>query len=428
VRRFLRHEYTERLLGALPGLTAAQKGQIFVKEAPYLRSIWLDDPTGCPWADSIDELMAKGAAKSGPAAEVFEALQAEVMPTDEAVMIYTSGTTSLPKAVVHAQRSIAEHSKVLADHFLIKETDRMMPLLPLFWVGGLTIALELMLHGGTLIYGGNPATEAVVENIIKFRANRINTWGPQLGRLRQAASERGIDINTIGGLAPQFGPDGQPIPVEFTANMLGMTESFGPHSSEPMNTVLPPHRKGSSGRATNDYERRVADPETGEILPPGQKGELQLRSGGLMKGYYKVDPRQLFTRDGFYPTGDLVRIEEDGHLYFEGRRGDMLKTAGANVSRLEVEAALRTIPEVGLPIVVGLPDAEAGQIVVAAVVPAEGAAPTEEALRDALREKLSNYKIPKHIVVIAHEDVQWTPSNKVRLADMEKLLAKRLGR
>ena len=146
-----------------------------------------------------------------------------------------------------------------------------------------------------------------------------------------------------------------------------------------------------------------------------------------MKGFYKVDPREVFTPDGFYPTNDLARIEADGHLFFEGRRGDMLKTAGANVSRLEVEAALRTLPEVEQPIVVGLPDPEAGQLVVAAVVPRGGSKPTEASLKTALREKLSSYKIPRRIILISADEVEWTPSNKVKLAEMARLISSRIA-
>jgi acyl-CoA synthetase (AMP-forming)/AMP-acid ligase II len=105
-----------------------------------------------------------------------------------------------------------------------------------------------------------------------------------------------------------------------------------------------------------------------------------------------------------------------------------LKSSGANVSRLEVEAALRTLPDVALPIVVGLPDADVGQLVVAAVVPAEGSAPTEASLQAALRERLSSYKVPRRILVISPEEVLWTPSNKVKLAEMAQMIATRLGR
>jgi acyl-CoA synthetase (AMP-forming)/AMP-acid ligase II len=426
VRRFLRHEYAKRMSAALPGL-ANSRGQLRLTNAPFLRSIWLDDATGADWAGSLAALLGRAAAPDAPDAGLLAAMENEVVPSDDAVIIYTSGSTSLPKAVLHTQRSVAHHPQILGEHFCIKATDRMMPLLPLFWIGGLAMALEVLQAGATLLYPESPALDTVCDSLITLRANRVNTWGPQLARLRAAVAARGIDVESIGGLAQLREPNGKPIPPERAANMLGMTESFGPHSSEPLDTVLPAHRAGSSGRATSDYERRVVDPASGEVLGPGRSGELQLRGGGLMKGFYKVDPRQVFTPDGFYPTGDIVRIEEDGHLFFEGRRGDMLKTAGANVSRLEVEAALRALPEVALPIVVGLPDAEIGQLVVAAVVPAEGSAPTEASLQAALRERLSSYKVPRRILVIAPDEVLWTPSNKIRLADMAQLIATRLA-
>jgi acyl-CoA synthetase (AMP-forming)/AMP-acid ligase II len=427
VRRFLRHDYAERMAAALPGL-AESRDQLYLPQAPFLRSIWLDDAAGADWAGSHEALLARASTRDAPDAALLAAIETEVTPSDDAVIIYTSGSTSLPKAVLHTQRSVAHHPQVLAEHFRIKASDRMMPLLPLFWVGGLTMALEVLQAGATLVYPESPALDAVCDSIVRLRVNRINTWGPQLAGLRAAVAAREVDVESIGGLAQLREPDGTPIPPDRAANMLGMTESFGPHSSEPLDTVLPEHRRGSSGRATSDYERRVVDPTTGEMLGPGRSGELQLRRGGLMRGFYKIDPGHVFTHDGFYPTGDIVRIEEDGHLFFEGRRGDTLKTSGANVSRLEVEAALRTLPEVALPIVVGLPDAEVGQLVVAAVVPTEGSAPTEASLQAALRERLSSYKVPRRILVISPDEVLWTPSNKVKLAEMAKMIATRLGR
>ena len=227
-----------------------------------------------------------------------------------------------------------------------------------------SMALEVLQAGGTLLYPESPALDTVCDSIVEAARQPNQYVGARnlpgcAPRLRLA----GIDVEGVEQVyAPPARAQRQPDPARSgAANMLGMTESFGRHSSEPLDTVLPAHRAGSSGRATSDYERRVVDPATGEVLGPGRSGELQLRGGGLMKGYYKVDPRQVFTADGFYPTGDIVRIEEDGHLFFQERRGDTLKTSGTNVSRLEVEAALRALPEVALPIVVGLPDAEIGQ-------------------------------------------------------------------
>ena len=363
-RQFLRHDYAARLKAALPGLADAKAGKLHIRQAPYLRSIWLDDTEGLSWAGSHDGLMALGSGNDA----LIQEMESEVVPSDDAVIIYTSGSTSLPKAVLHAHRNVAVQAQVLAEQFLLTAESRMMPLLPLFWVGGLIMALEVLQAGGTLIFPEDRSDEAVLDALQRFRANRINSWGPQLGKLREVAIAAGIDVDGIVGLGPWRDAKGDLIPPGRSANMLGMTESMGPHSSEPIDAVLPEDCAGACGRAIGGAARRVVDLETGEVLPPGKSGELQLRGGALMKGFYKVDPREVFTPDGFYSTHDIVRIDANGYLYFEARRGDMLKTSGANVSRLEVQAALASLPEVELPIVIGLTDTELGQKIVAAVV------------------------------------------------------------
>lgn len=426
-RRFLRHDYARKLAAGLPGLADGKAEALRLPGAPYLRSIWLDDPDGLGWARSIDDLNARADAPDAPDATLLAEIEKEVVPSDDAVIIYTSGSTSLPKAVVHSQRSLATHTRVLAEQFVMDDRTRVMSLLPLFWIGGLTGAIEVLSVGGSLVYPDSPETEAALDTIQRFGVNQVNNWGPQHGRLREAAVARGIDVERINGYAPPRDKLGTIIPPHRRATLLGMTESLGPHSCEPFDTALPEDKAGAAGRATGDYERRAIDPETDEEVELGKVGVLQLRGGALMTGFYKADRRDVFTRDGFYQTDDLVSFDKDGYLYFHGRQGDMLKTGGANVSRLEVQAALNGLPEVDLPIVVGLPDPEAGQLVVAAVVPTDGAHPTEQSLRAQLRETLASYKIPRRIVFLSSHDVQWTPSNKIKLAEMSALIAERIA-
>ena len=145
-----------------------------------------------------------------------------------------------------------------------------------------------------------------------------------------------------------------------------------------------------------------------------------------MTGFYKVPRHAVFTADGFFPTNDLVRIDADGYAFFVGRTSDMIKTNSANVSRLEVEAALNALPEVELSVVAGAPDPELGELVVAAVVTAEGSDPDEAELRAALRETLSSFKVPRRIVFINHDDIPRTPTGKVRLSDLTEMVAAHL--
>jgi acyl-CoA synthetase (AMP-forming)/AMP-acid ligase II len=427
-RRFLRHDYARTLTAALPGLSEGRAEALRLAAAPYLRSIWLADSEGLGWARSTDELIARADAPDAPDADLLDAVEQEVTPSDDAVIVYTSGSTSSPKAVVHTQGNVTRHPAEVAPYFLLKPGDRMLPQLPAFWLGGLVMAMQVLSVGATLIYPDSPDIEVLVDTIQSLGVNRVNGWGDGLMRLRQAAVARGIDVDAIVGLGPFRDPQGELIPPQLQVNMLGMSETFAAHSAERLDRRLPQDKAGSSGRTVGGYERRVVDPETGEAVPLGEIGELQLRGGALMSGFYKVERRDVFTADGFYPTGDLVRLDGDGHLYFVARRGDMIKTKAANVSRLEVEAALRVLPGVELPIVVGLPDPDLGQMVAAAVVPAPGAALSEAALRAALRETLSSYKVPRRIVFIAHDDVPRTATGKLKLFELADMIAERIGK
>jgi len=431
-RQFLRHDYARTLAMALPGLGEQKAEALRLPAAPYLRSIWLDDALALEWARSIDAadegLLARADAADAPDEALLAAIEQQVAPSDDAVIVYTSGSTSAPKAVTHTQWTVARHPAELAKYFLLRSSDRMMPLLPAFWLGGMAMALEVLSVGATLVYPPSPQTEVVLDAIQRFNVNRVNSWGDLLVKLREAAIARGIDVDAIVGLGPFRDERGELIPPPLQVNMLGMSESFAPHSAERLDLRLPEHKARSSGRAVNGYERRIVNPETGVPVPPGEIGELQLRGGALMSGLYKVERRNVFTPDGYYPTRDLARIDEDGHLYFVARLGDMIKTKAANVSRLEVEAALRTLPEVELPIVAGIPDPELGEMVAAAIVPAKGTTPTEESLKAALRGTLSSYKIPRRIIFISPEDVPRTATGKIKLFELSGMIALRIGK
>jgi acyl-CoA synthetase (AMP-forming)/AMP-acid ligase II len=427
VRRFLRHDYGQTLAAALPGLTEGTAQALRLPSAPYLRSVWLDDAGALSWARSMEDLLAYADQPHAPDRALLAAIEQEVTPGEDAVIVYTSGSTSLPKAVVHTQWNVTRFPRELAKHFLLKPDDRMLPHLPTFWLGGLGMTMQVLSIGATLIYPASPEIDVVLDAIERCRVNRLNSWGDVMMKLREGAIARGIDVDKIVGLGPFRDKAGEIIPPRLQANILGMSETFTAHSAEPLDTRLPEDKAGSSGRGVDSYERRIVNVDTGEEVPLGQVGELQLRGGGLMSGFYKVNRQDVFTHDGFYPTGDLARLDADGYIYFVGRRGDMIKTRAANVSRLEVEAAMRGLPGVELPIVVGLPDPELGQRVVAAVVPAKGAAPTDESLKAALRAVLSSYKIPREIIFITHDDVPRTTTGKIKLFELAGMVAARIG-
>ena len=423
-RRFMKHDYAEKLEAAFPALKGCQPDKLRLTDAPFLRSVWMDDAEEFGWASSVTDLLAMADVPDAPDAALLQAAEDQVFPSDHAVIVYTSGSTSLPKAVIHTQWNITRHPPELAKLFLIKPDDRMLPMLPAFWLGGMAMLFQVLSRGATLVYPSSPDHEDLIEAIEKLGVNRINGWGDGLYRLKELASERGIDVDAIVGFQPFRDEDGEAIPMENQSGMLGMSETFAPHSAEPLNYRMPKDKPWCCGRPVNNYERRIVNPETGEEMPTGEVGELQLRGGALMDGFYKKRRCEVFTPDGFYPTGDLCRIDEDDFLYFVARRNDMIKTRAANVSRLEVEASLNELPEVETSVVTGLDDEEFGQIVAAAVVPAKGASPTEDSLRKALRESISSFKVPRRIVFITGDEIPRTATGKLKLHELKQLFAK----
>ena len=424
-RRFLGHDYGEKLAAAFPDIAQGKPGALRVADAPYLRCVWLDDAEGLDWARPLEVLLARA---SDVPATLLAAVEAQVAPSDEAVIVYTSGSTSLPKAVIHTQWNITRHPPELAKLFLIQPDDRMLPMLPAFWLGGMAMALQVLSQGACLVYPASPDLESVIEAITGLRVNRLNGWGDGLAKMRALAPQHGIDIVSIVGLGHFRDAAGELIPPEFQSGMLGMSETFAPHSAEPLDFRMPDDKPHCCGRPVNGYERRIVDPETGAEVLVGEIGELHLRGGALISGMYKRRREEVFTPDGFYPTGDLCRIDQDDFLYFIARRNDMIKTRAANVSRLEVEAALNALPDVATSVVTGLADEEFGQIVVAAVLPAPGTAPSEESLRAALREDISSYKVPRLIVFLASEDeIPRTATGKIKLHELGQLIAGRSG-
>jgi acyl-CoA synthetase (AMP-forming)/AMP-acid ligase II len=176
-------------------------------------------------------------------------------------------------------------------------------------------------------------------------------------------------------------------------------------------------------------EHKVVDPETGAVLPPGAPGEICVRGPFLMQGLMKRTRAETFDADGFYHTGDRGFFDAEGQLFFLGRLGELIKTGGANVTPREVEAALEAQPEVSAAHVVGVPHAERGEVVAAAVVLRDGASAGAEALRERLRGELAAYKLPRHVLLLSGDELPMTASGKLdrrRLrAELERRIAAR---
>jgi acyl-CoA synthetase (AMP-forming)/AMP-acid ligase II len=184
----------------------------------------------------------------------------------------------------------------------------------------------------------------------------------------------------------------------------------------------------SMGRLLPGNELRVIDPDTGRELGPGDTGELAIKGPTLMKGYLGEAPDATFDADGFFRTGDAGSVDADGFVHWEGRRTEMIKTGGANVSPAELEVQLRACAPVKLARIVGVPDPRLDQIVVACITLKDGADATAEDIQAFLRERVAAYKVPKRVLFFDDGDIPMTTSDtKVRDDVLVELVTMRLA-
>jgi acyl-CoA synthetase (AMP-forming)/AMP-acid ligase II len=205
-----------------------------------------------------------------------------------------------------------------------------------------------------------------------------------------------------------------------------MTETCGPHTYTGEG-ALPEERRACFGAAIPGLEHKVVDPESGRVLGAGEVGEICVRGYSLMQGLYKRERDESFDRDGFYHTGDAGLFTEDGLLYFKGRLGEMIKSGGANVTPSEVESLLMSFVEVKQAYVVGVADAQRGENVAAAVVLEPGTRVAAEEIRTRAKAQLAAYKVPRHLLVTAHDALPFTDSGKIDKRKLRALLEARIA-
>lgn len=373
-RSFRQHDYQQRLADI---------------DAPCLRHLLFDVPSA--------------------AEPDLTGLETDVDGSDPLAIIYTSGSTGPPKGAVHTHAGLLGHQRNLNEIRGLTASDTLFCNSPFFWIGGFAFGLLATIVAGSTLVCSN-ATDAgrTLDLLETVRPNITNGFAAGIAHLTRHPSFADRDLSALsrGNLYPIMAPDVRPADPELRHNMLGMTEAGSVLLIDGDESDQPEHRRGSFGRPAPGFDTKILD-----------SGELCIRGPYVMQGYYGRSREECFDADGWFHTGDLVRVDEDGYFYYLTRAGSMIKTAGANVTPGEVQKALAAQGFVAH--VLGLPDEERGQIV-AAVIVSDGPVDTE-ALRRALREALSAYKVPKRFAVCRPDDLPLLSSGKVDMSALARL-------
>jgi len=381
---------------------------------PALRTIISigDDVAETPLPASallLHDLVAAGADLPAPSIAAVGA--------STAVVLYTSGTTEFPKAVPLAHRALVENGFAIGERMGLGNQDRVWLGSPLFWSFGIANAgMATFTHGACLVVQERFTAESAAELMGQEQCTAAYLL-PSIAlalveeardKMRSIASLR---TGLIIGRPEEVARTITELDIPELCNVYGSTETYG-------NCCVTSHKLDAEVRAVTQglpldgNELRVVDLESGEIVPVGEAGELQIR-GRVMSGYLNnVDATaSALTSDGWYRTGDLGRLRSDGMMEFVSRHSEMIKTSGINVSPSEVEAFIERLDGVEQVVVVGAPHPERGEVPVAFIVEGEGVSLSEAEVIADCKRSIASFKVPWAVEII--DEVPQTVTGKV---------------
>ncbi|ORV86231.1 class I adenylate-forming enzyme family protein [Mycolicibacterium iranicum] len=413
VQSILGKDMLSRLTAAADGMDVPLRSGAL----PQLRNVLPLGPVTAEWPVEWPE----------PATpEFLAACEQTVRPTDDLLVIYTSGSTSHPKGIVHTHGTAITHSRFIAGEHGWNADDNIYVPMVFFWVAGLVFGfLGPLQHGATVLTEHKFEAGHTLRLLERERATYTTGFphvGPALVNHPDFAT---TDLSRLreGYQQVLLSPERRTPDPSLRVAQLGMTETCSSHTWWPPHEEVPEAKRGSLGVSAPGYEHKIVNDEGVEV-PNGVTGEICVRGTALLRGMIGKHWYEVVDRDGWLHTKDAGYRDDDGHLYFAGRTDEMIKTSGTNVAPMEVEAALRHLPEVRVAYVVGVPDTERGAIVSAAVVLNDGHHATADSLVAACRARLAAYKVPKRWAILADaEGLPYTTTDKIDKRRLAVLMA-----
>ena len=327
-----------------------------------------------------------------------------VRADDVAAILYTSGTTGRPKGAMLTQRNLASNAAALHQIWGFQRDDVLLHALPVFHTHGLFVATNCVLANGTgMIFLPRFEPGAVIEQLPRATVLMgVPTYYTRLLADPRFTNDACRSIRLfVSGSAPLLAATHE----EFSARTghailerYGMTET----SMITSNPLDGERRAGTVGRPLPDVDVRVTDPASGEALPAGRVGGVEVRGPNVFAGYWGRPELTAteFTSDGFFKTGDVGMVDDDGYLHLVGRSKDLIISGGLNIYPKEIEDVVDAIDGVEESAVIGVADADFGEAVVAVVVARPGAALDPDVVRAAARSRLAGFKVPKRVHVV----------------------------
>lgn len=370
------------------------------------------------------ELMQTGESSSPPTIELD--------PTyDDLCILYTSGTTGLPKGVVLTHRNLTQGSAIVASLLKCTPDDVFIINLPLFHVFGMGSCLMAAVHGQAKILLQDKYSPKETLKLIQEEKVTIRNAVPAMFNLELNQPDfDSYDLSSLrGGLI-----GGAPVPVETLRGIRSRMkmEVSGGYGLTEVGTVAqtnyPDEEKNileTIGKVLPETAVKIVDDQR-RPLPFGEVGEIVCKGFGVVKGYYNAPEltRQAFDEEGWFYTGDLGTLDEEGYIRFVSRKKELIIRGGYNVYPQEIEGILYENPKVLEAAVIGLPDEVMGEVVCAVVKLKPGVECSDEEIKQFLQAQLAPYKIPSHVMFV--DEFPVTASGKIQKLKLKSEIAEKM--
>ena len=424
--------YKEIVAELCPELLETEAGKpLHAHRLPFLRNV-ITVGFSMPGAMTWEEALSR--SREVPVEEVWRRA-AMVNVHDVCNMQYTSGTTGFPKGVMLTHYNIVNNGKCIGDRMDLSTADRMMIQVPMFHCFGMVLAMTAtMTHGGTLYpipyFSPKPSLACInQEHITAFHG--VPTMFIALLE-HEDFEKTDFSYMRTGIMA------GSPCPISVMQdvvnkmNMKEITIVYGQTEASPgctMSSTDDPLevRVGTVGRALPEIECKIVDPETGEEVPVGVNGEFVARGYNIMKGYYKMPKATAaaIDKDGWLHTGDLAAKTEDGNYRITGRLKDMIIRGGENIYPKEIEEFIYTHPKVKDVQVIGVPDEQYGEEIMACIILKENETMTADEMKKYILDHMAKHKVPKYVDFV--DSFPMNAAGKIQKFKMREEAAKKLN-
>jgi acyl-CoA synthetase (AMP-forming)/AMP-acid ligase II len=377
----------------------------------------LGTPPACGGVISSEEFVASARAAE-PAAEFPD-------PDDVAVVLFTSGTTSRPKAVELTHNNLTSYVTGTVEFASASDEDAALICVPPYHIAGVGAALSNLYAGRKMVYLSKFDPEEWIRLVADEGITTATVVPTMLDRIVSALERKPTELSTLRNLA--YGGSKVALPLVRKALELlpgvGFVNAYGLTETSSTIAVLTPddhrdalgssdgavaRRLGSVGQPVPGIEVQIRA-DDGSVLGPGETGELFVRGDQVSGRYAEIG--SVLDADGWFPTKDVAMLDESGYLFIGGRSDDTIIRGGENIAPAEIEDVLVEHADVHACVVVGPEDPEWGQIIVAVVVPHDGATPNPDELREHVRKSLRGSRTPDRVVF--REELPTTATGKV---------------